>query len=129
MVADFVAANDLRDVLIVAHSKGGMIGKYAMAFLDEDRRISGMVAVATPFFGSEYAKYLVLPSLRALSPDDPTTLTLDEAPEVNARIVSVFGVFDPHIPAGAGFPARTTSSYPPAATFAFSAGRRRSLRC
>ena len=104
MVADFVRGNDLRGVVIVAHSKGGMIGKYAMAFLDEDRRFSGMVAIATPFFGSDYAKYLVLPSLRALSPDDPTTLSLDEAPEVNGRIVSVFGVFDPHIPAGSRLP-------------------------
>ncbi len=104
MVSEFVVANDLRDVLIVAHSKGGMIGKYAMAFQEDDRRISGMVAVATPFFGSHYAKYLILPSLRALSPDDPTTLSLDDAPEVNARIVSVFGVFDPHIPAGSRLP-------------------------
>lgn len=89
-VAAFVAANDLHDVLIVAHSKGGLIGKYVMAVLDEQRRISGMVAVSTPFGGSRYAPFLVLPRLRAFSPEDPTLQQLVAAREVNAR--SAFGM-------------------------------------
>jgi triacylglycerol lipase len=100
IVAEFVESRDLRDVLIVAHSKGGMIGKYAMALLDGSQRIRGMVAVCAPFSGSRYARFLVLPSLRALSPNDATTVRLTELREVNARIVSVYGEFDPHIPEG-----------------------------
>jgi triacylglycerol lipase len=100
VVADFVAGNDLRDVLIVAHSKGGLIGKYAMVLLDDEQRFTGMVAVSTPFSGSRYARYLVLPSLRALRPGEPTVQLLAESLEVNTRIVSVYGEFDPHIPEG-----------------------------
>ena len=104
IVADFVESHNLTEVLIVAHSKGGMIGKYAMAMLDDSRRLGRMVAVSAPFSGSRYAKYLVLPSLRALAPGDVTTVLLSESIEVNTRIVSVFGVFDPHIPEGSRLP-------------------------
>ncbi|WP_111720239.1 triacylglycerol lipase [Homoserinimonas sp. OAct 916] len=101
-VAAFIQANDLEDVLIVAHSKGGLIGKYVMAYRDERCRITGMVAVSTPFNGSNYARFLMLPSLRAFSPDDPTVRRLAASREVNPRIVSVYAQFDPHIPGGSG---------------------------
>lgn len=100
VVAAFIETNDLRDVLIVAHSKGGLIGKYVMAFVDDRRRISGMVAVSTPFSGSRYARFMVLPSLRAFSSDDVTMRLLADSREPNARIVSVYAQFDPHIPGG-----------------------------
>jgi triacylglycerol lipase len=103
-IVELVAEKNLRDVLIVAHSKGGLIGKYAMAMLDDTRCFSGMVAVSTPFSGSRYAPYLLLSSLRAFSPRDPTTELLGASLEVNARIVSVYGEFDPHIPEGSELP-------------------------
>ncbi|MEF2976787.1 esterase/lipase family protein [Subtercola sp. YIM 133946] len=100
LVARFIVERDLHDVLIVAHSKGGLIGKYAMALLDDERRISSMVAVSSPFAGSRYATHLPLPSLRALSPRDATTRMLAGSLEVNARTTSVYAQFDPHIPEG-----------------------------
>ncbi|UFS59568.1 lipase family protein [Subtercola endophyticus] len=105
LVSAMLVSRNLKNVLIVAHSKGGLIGKYAMAFLDDSRRISRMVAVCAPFSGSGYAAYLVLPALRALSPSDATMRMLAESKDVNARIVSVYGEFDPHIPEGSGLTA------------------------
>jgi triacylglycerol lipase len=99
-VAAYLERHDLRDVVIVAHSKGGLIGKYVMTELDPDGRVDRMVAVSTPFGGSRYAPYLVLKSLRSFSPRDATTLLLASRAGANARITSVFGVFDPHIPEG-----------------------------
>jgi pimeloyl-ACP methyl ester carboxylesterase len=99
-VAAYLAEHDLRDVVIVAHSKGGLIGKYVMTELDSDGRVDRMVAVATPFGGSRYAPYLMLKSLRSFSPRDATTLLLSSRAGANARITSVFGLFDPHIPEG-----------------------------
>ena len=99
-VAAYLAEHDLRDVVIVAHSKGGLIGKYVMTELDPDGRVDRMVAVATPFGGSRYAPYLLLKSLRSFSPRDATTLLLSSRAGANARITSVFGLFDPHIPEG-----------------------------
>ncbi|MCJ1688702.1 triacylglycerol lipase [Rathayibacter sp. VKM Ac-2927] len=99
-VAAYLAEHDLCDVVIVAHSKGGLIGKYVMTELDPDGRVDRMVAVATPFGGSRYAPYLLLKSLRSFSPRDATTLLLSSQAGANARITSVFGLFDPHIPEG-----------------------------
>ncbi|WP_258066291.1 triacylglycerol lipase [Pseudoclavibacter sp. RFBA6] len=91
---------DLEDVIIVAHSKGGLVGKYAMTQGAGVPRIRSMLAVATPFGGSSYARLLFTPSLRIFSPRDRTILALSLEKEVNSRIVSVFGCFDPHIPKG-----------------------------
>ena len=106
-VAAFIQGGDLRDVVLVAHSKGGLIGKYVMALLDDSHRVEGMAAICTPFSGSRYASFLVLPSLRAFSPRDPTTQLLGANLEINARILSIFGEFDPHIPEGSALEGAT----------------------
>ena len=99
-VAAYVLEHDLLDVVLLAHSKGGLIGKYVMAVLDDSHRITAMVAVCSPFSGSRYAPYLLLRSLRAFSPRAPTTVLLSKNLTVNNHIVSIYGVFDPHIPEG-----------------------------
>lgn len=104
LVSDYLEEHDLRDVVIVAHSKGGLIGKFVMLRHDPEGRVASMVAVSTPFSGSRYARYLPIRSLRAFSPKDAITLMLAGNEEVNARIVSVFGPFDPHIPGGSSLP-------------------------
>lgn len=104
LIADYLRDRDLTDTLIVAHSKGGLIGKYVMMALDPERRLVRMVAVASPFSGSRYAGYMLLPSLRALSPRSAVTLQLSREQRVNERITSVYGLFDPHIPEGSVLP-------------------------
>lgn len=103
-VADYLRRHRLDDVLLVAHSKGGLIGKTLMADADLGCRIRGMVAVATPFGGSVYGRLMPTRSLRAFSPTDPGILALSRIVDVNRRIVSVYGVFDPHIPGGSELP-------------------------
>jgi hypothetical protein len=106
-VAEHLAEHDLRDVVIIAHSKGGLIGKYLMTECDPDARITRMVAICTPFAGSDYARYMALSSLRAFSPDDPVTIALQQQLHANARITAITGIFDPHIPAIAELPGAT----------------------
>lgn len=98
-VGAYLADLDLRDVVIVAHSKGGLVGKQVMLGV-EAHRIRGMVAVATPFGGSAYARLMFTPGLRSFSPRDATIVALGSHAEINARIVSVYAGFDPHIPQG-----------------------------
>ncbi len=100
LVSDHLAAHGLRDVVVVAHSKGGLIGKYAMLRHDPDRRIRAMVAINTPFGGSPYARWVPLAAVRAFAPTDATLAALAAEREVDARITSVSGPFDPHIPGG-----------------------------
>lgn len=103
-VAEFLAAEGLDGVVIVAHSKGGLIGKLAMLDPRCRDRIRGMVAVATPFNGSPYARFFVDPSIREFSPRHPVITRLSAQRAANARIVSVFPAFDQHIPTTSHLP-------------------------
>lgn len=98
-VTAFLESRDLSGVILVAHSKGGLAGKLAMTG-HAAGRIRSMLAVATPFGGSRYARLMPVRSLRAFSPEDPGIRSLGESRDVNARIVSVYPGFDPHIPEG-----------------------------
>ncbi|WP_345761247.1 esterase/lipase family protein [Diaminobutyricibacter sp. McL0608] len=91
---------DLSDVVIVAHSKGGLIGKLVMVGEGSLPRVVRMVAISTPFAGSRYAQFMPIRALRDFSPTDPAGMSLRADESVNSRIVSVFGPFDPHIPEG-----------------------------
>lgn len=100
----YLRTKDLRDVVVVAHSKGGLIGKLAMLREDPEGRIRSMVAINTPFAGSAYARWLPVASLRVFRPDDAGLLELAAEQEVNARITSVYAPWDPHIPGGSVLP-------------------------
>lgn len=102
-VEAYLAQNDLTDVVLLAHSRGGLVGKQVMIG-PEARRVRGMVAVATPFEGSWYARLMWTPSLRSLSPRNATIRALSAHPDANSRIVSIFALFDPHIPGGSELP-------------------------
>jgi pimeloyl-ACP methyl ester carboxylesterase len=112
-VRDYLERNDLHGVAVVAHSKGGLIGKLAMAAeLAEDARIAVVVAICTPFGGARLARYLPWPALRPLVPGHPSLVELAAAQAVNSRVVSLYGVFDPHIPEGSVLPGATNVELP-----------------
>ncbi|MGP4033262.1 esterase/lipase family protein [Pseudarthrobacter sp. 1C304] len=104
LIAGYIRDHDLKDAVIVAHSKGGLIGKFVMMQLDPERRVAGMVAVCAPFSGSRYASFMLVPSLRAFSPRSAVTRQLAREERVNEHITSVYGHFDPHIPEGSSLP-------------------------
>ncbi|MBW9092217.1 hypothetical protein JNB62_00805 [Microbacterium jejuense] len=124
--------------VLVAHSKGGLIGKHVLVSTGAAARAAaeaadggdpaeaaataphegrplgllGMVAVATPFGGSRLASLFVVPSIRAFRPQDETIVTLGRETSVNGRIVSVFGPWDPHIPEGSALDGATNVAVP-----------------
>lgn len=100
LVARYLSERDLHDVILVAHSKGGLIGKYVMTLPDSAPRVRQLIAVNSPFSGSIYAMFALLPSLRAFSPRNRTLTALRANLAVNSRITSIYGTFDPHIPGG-----------------------------
>src|SRR5690606_25865243 len=73
--ARYLRENDLRGVIIVAHSKGGLIGKHLMTLEDPEGRVARLIAIATPFAGSRYARFLPGRTIRAFLPTD-TALTM-----------------------------------------------------
>lgn len=104
LVEQYLVEQDLTEVVVVAHSKGGLIGKALMLLPEGGRRVERMVAVNTPFSGSVYASFFVLPSIRAFAPRNKFLRRLQESRDVNARITSVYSRFDPHIPGGSRLP-------------------------
>ena len=100
LVADVIVERDLHDVVLVAHSKGGLVGKLLLSDARVADRVRGVVAIATPFAGSRLARLLPLRSIRVFRPDGPDIVALARAVDVDARIVSVFGSWDPHVPEG-----------------------------
>ena len=106
------AVHGVDTFILLAHSKGGLIGKQLMLAAAATAaphtpgstpaptplNIVGMVAVSTPFSGSTYARFMPSRILRDFSPRDKVVLELLAQQYVNERIVSIYADFDPHIP-------------------------------
>jgi pimeloyl-ACP methyl ester carboxylesterase len=111
LVHEHLEALDLRDVIIVGHSKGGLIGKRLMAAHDDPRRIARLIAINTPFPGSPLARFAVS-AWREFSPNHPVIRSLAEVTEVNDRIVSIYSAFDQYIPGSSHLEGATNIQLP-----------------
>lgn len=93
----YIDQQNLSQVVIVAHSKGGLIGKYYLVHQNQDQRVVGMVAVATPFKGSALAKLIPHPSVQELTARHQIIQALETHKAVNHQIISIYPTFDNHI--------------------------------
>lgn len=126
--------------VLVAHSKGGLIGKHLLVASGAAARaareaaaggdpataaasapagpslaglgVLGLVAVCTPFGGSSWARLFFVPSIRAFRPKNATIVALGRETSVNGRIVSIFGRYDPNIPGGSVLDGATNVQVP-----------------
>ncbi len=94
-VATYLDEHDLRDVVLVAHSKGGLIGKYVMAHTEAGSRVRAMVAVNSPFGGSHLAHVIPMRAVRHFHHRHPTLALLRENEAVNRRITTIVSRYDP----------------------------------
>ncbi len=98
IVLDLLAERDLRGVVLVGHSKGGLIGKRVML---ASERVIGMVTVCTPFTGSRLMRrWLARTDLGLFDPTHVDLVALSAERSVNARIVSLATRWDEMIPEG-----------------------------
>lgn len=95
-----ISRDGIGPCVLVAHSKGGLIGKHLLARHNEARLIKGLVTLNTPFDGSPLARLMPLPAIRAFLPRSPELAALGAKRDVDKDIVSIYGRFDPHIPGG-----------------------------
>lgn len=100
LVDGYLRREGIARCVLVAHSKGGLIGKLLLARHNSAGVIRGLVAVNTPFQGSWLARLLPLPALRVFLPRSPELAELTASRHVDQHIVSIHGRFDPHIPGG-----------------------------
>ncbi|GAA1702190.1 hypothetical protein GCM10009792_23070 [Microcella alkalica] len=111
LVREHLEELDLRDVVVVGHSKGGLVGKQLLTVEDRAERISRLVAINTPFPGAPLARFAVS-AWREFAPDRPVIRSLAQATEVNGRIVSIFSAFDQYIPGSSRLEGATNVQLP-----------------
>ena len=97
LVRELIDEQHLSKAVIIAHSKGGLIGKYVLAFHNHDRKVKKVIAIASPFGGSYVVRFLPLVPLRELHPESHAIAKLKAEEAANRHIVSIFGVFDNHV--------------------------------
>ncbi|MFT4297277.1 MAG: hypothetical protein QM582_17890 [Micropruina sp.] len=101
IVADYLIAHGLQGTMLVAHSKGGLIGKLVMLDPAVAERVRGMVALSTPFGGSSLSWPIFgRTPLGVFAPRGPAITELAAQLEVNARIISLQPTHDQVIPEG-----------------------------
>jgi hypothetical protein len=112
MAGSVLRERDLTDVVIVAHSKGGLIGKHVLAFDDPDRRVAGVVAIASPFQGSTLSRLPLTRPLREFAPGRGSIAALTAEKLINEHIVSIYPYYDTHIPSGSELAGATNIALP-----------------
>jgi pimeloyl-ACP methyl ester carboxylesterase len=98
LVAERLRELGLAGVLIVAHSKGGLIGKELL--VTEPSLARGMVSISTPYGGHPFSRIAPTPALRAFRATDPVMLALAAERAANASIVSISAEIDPIVIGG-----------------------------
>ena len=111
MVGAYLTGLGVRDAVLVAHSKGGLIGKQLMVS-DASGLVAGMVAVATPFEGHRFSRLGPTEALRGFHTEDPVILSLAADLEANTRIVTVRAEVDPVAFHGTELPGATNLTLP-----------------
>lgn len=102
-VAAYLRTHQLTDVLLLTHSKGGLIGKYLLAH-EPELAIEHLITIATPFAGSPYARFARHPVLIGFREDDHLLASLGSNTLNNHQITTITPAFDPYIPTGSDLP-------------------------
>ncbi|MEK7212297.1 MAG: hypothetical protein AAB686_01300 [Patescibacteria group bacterium] len=97
LVWKLIEQEELHNVVLLAHSKGGLVGKRILASHNSDGRVKKLIAIATPFSGSEAVRFLPFKNLSELHPRSATIIELNKERSINRHIVSIFGEFDNHV--------------------------------
>lgn len=95
---------NLEQVLIVAHSKGGLVAKQAMLG-EEGWRIARLISCGTPYNGAPIAS-LSVPALqmRSLVPWNEEITSLASRDEPNEKIVAIQAEWDQNVPSDPKLP-------------------------
>ncbi|MBI2103477.1 hypothetical protein HYT59_00565 [Candidatus Woesebacteria bacterium] len=97
IVREVIDQNNLDNTLLLAYSKGGLIGKYLLAHFNKDKRVKKLISIATPYHGVGPVKYIPIKHYKELATSSEIITDLSQHNEVNDKIVSIYPIFDNHI--------------------------------
>jgi pimeloyl-ACP methyl ester carboxylesterase len=92
----YLRANEIRKCILIGHSKGGLVALYYKLFLDTDRRVLKVIAIASPFSGSSIGKFVRLKGVREMLPNSGLIKKLNSI-KVGPDVISIYTVFDNHV--------------------------------
>jgi triacylglycerol lipase len=93
-VNKYILDKKLKNVIIVGHSKGGLIGKYLIVNEKDRNKIIGLISISTPFLGSRMANLFRFLKSNQFEPDNKLIKELWSHHEVNKRIIAIFPKVD-----------------------------------
>ncbi len=99
-VRDLIDRHGLNNVVIIGHSKGGIIAKYLLVHLNRDSAVKKAIAIATPFSGSHLARIVPRRSFHEMTPESKVIDELGQNISANAQIVSIMPEIDNHVREG-----------------------------
>jgi triacylglycerol lipase len=103
IVKEIIEKNNLKNVTLLGHSKGGLVGKYILIHEDANNRIDHLIAIAAPFSGSKIVHHFPRnKSLREFSPKSKMIQEISSNKKVDSKIISIMPEFDNHIWADKG---------------------------
>ncbi len=88
---------EFHGAVIVAHSKGGLIGKYYLSHFNKDNAVSRIISIATPYSGSAMAALLPVEPIKELHHDSLLIHYLKGHKQVNHLITSLCPAYDNHV--------------------------------
>ena len=97
LVREIVDQNNLKNAVIIGHSKGGLIGKYFLIHENKDDRVRGVIAIGAPFSGSRIVNHLPGKHFKELAPESQIIKEIDSDIKVNSKIISIMPEFDNHV--------------------------------
>ncbi len=97
LIEQIILDNSLQNVVIVAHSKGGLIAKHLLNNSPVSPKIKKIIAIATPFHGSNLTKYLIGKPFKELHPNSETVQNLNSKCDLDKKICTITPTFDNHV--------------------------------
>ncbi len=98
IVGNFITSQNIKNVVLIGHSKGGLLAKYILAKSPERKRISAAIAIAAPFLGSEMARLVPSRAYQELTPESKVVCELIRDRAVNRKIYSLIPIYDNILP-------------------------------
>lgn len=93
-VKKIIEKEKLENVVLLGHSKGGLIGKYLLLNLNSNGRIIKLIAISTPFNGTTLSNHLIYPRFSEFSPNSSLIKSLSAETKYNEKIVNIIPSID-----------------------------------
>ena len=90
----FISENNLENITLISHSKGGLIAKYFLGHSKASSKVDKVISIATPY-GGTYFSFLI--GNIELSPISKTIKYINKNRSSCKKIINIYPSFDNHV--------------------------------